>query len=300
MRRFRRGFSLVELQFGLLLFIICVVGLFEAVSFGLKAHRKGESARQATAQCREILSRLQAELATAVALSTFQPDPLNGVDQDFQSAVLWPDPYPEFANVFSEPFYKRERATVTLPGGRAQDVDRVSNRLILSRPGKQADVNYNDRDYHQFVFVEYVVPPAKTDGTGQNRLYRRVYQVATTPFGDPRGVEKKGVRRTVDPAFFALDPNDPLSNPNLVGATLTQQQKVDQYVVLELPRPDDQMSFTVEHPRYTDPRGRPSPAYDPSLFTLNVTVSLNRTGKQANDFMAIRSLSEQARVKSGQ
>lgn len=298
----RQGFTLIELQVGLVLFLFALVVIYEAIAYGLRAHRKGEAARQATSFAREILSRLTAEISTAVALDIFQADPLNGVDRDFESAVLWPDSYAALSLAFPGPFYLRERPTVTLPGNRTGTVDRVHNRLIFSRPGKAADANYSDRDYRQFVYVDYAVIPANAAGEGQHRLIRRLFQVAKLPLSPPQGVNLSGTNRIVQPVFFNLDPVNPFSNPNTTLANLTVAQQTEQQVVLELPRPDDQMSFTVEHSPYLDPRGRPAPpapGFDPSLFTVSVSVSLTRTDSAPVRFLATRTLTDQTRVKSG-
>ena len=295
----RRGLTLIETLVVCVILSVILAVLGEMLMWGLRAHKKGEAVRKATALGREIIGHLTSQIASGVTLDTFSADITQGVTKDFQSAVLWPDCYLDYTNVFLEPFYARERINTTLPGGELVPTDRVNNRLIFSRPGKQAGKTYNDRDYSQFVFVEYVVLPSDpTTGAGQHRLYRRLFQVAEPPALDPRGVNLGGYKRIVDPVFFALNPLDPLDNPKLLVKGLPAKEKAEQCIIIELPNERDQISFSVEHTQFVSKTGQQPPkvaAFDPSLFTVSVTLKLDKQG----DFLATQTLSEQARVKAG-
>lgn len=299
-RASRRGLTLIETLVVCLIFSIILGVLGEMIMWGLRAHRKGEAARKATTLGREIINHLTSEIATGVTLEPYSPDLLNGVAKDFQSAVLWPDCFSGNTVSFPNAFWARERVTSTLASGQTVPVDRVHNRLIFSRPGKKPGPDFNSADYTQFVYVEYLVVPADaTSGKGQNRLYRRLYQVAKAPTPDPVGINLSGFTRTILPAFFVADPNDPLGNVNMLNVGLTAAEKLEQGVVYELPHDDDQISFTIEHSQYVANNGLTPPkvpAYDPSLFTVSVTINIDNQGT----FLATQTLSEQARVKTGE
>ena len=295
----KQGLTLLETLVVCLIFSIILGVLGELLQWGLRAHRKGEAARKATTLGREIINHLTSEIATGVSLEPYSPDLLNGVSRDFQSAVLWPDCFSGDTVSFSSPFWARERVTSTLASGQTIPVDRVHNRLIFSRPGKKPGPNFNSADYAQFVYVEYLVVPADAAGKGQNRLYRRLYQVAKPPVPDPVGITLAGFTRTILPAFFIADPTDPLGNVNMLNTGLSAPEKLEQGVVYELPHDNDQISFTIDHSQYVPNNGLTPPkvaAYDPSLFTVSVTINIDNQGS----FLATQTLSEQARVKTGE
>ncbi len=309
-----RGVTLVETLVGLALFGLLLGVLAEAIRYGLRAHTKGEAARQAQAQARRILDQMTNEISTAVVLDTYLPgtNAINPQPRDFLSAVLWPEPYAQDPTDLFTPTgaYPFERVTEN-----NVKIDRVRDRLILTRPAVVVNsTTYNERDYSQFVYVEYVVPPpdAATNGAGRHLLLRRVYRVSPRPSGPPDGNDAvvPGYRH-IKPSFFAIPTysrTNPLaiySNNNTIIGSLSAQEQASQQVVAQLPNDEDQISFTVEHAKnreldlVTDPNRTGRYAfYDPSLFTLTVTVSIGR-GSAPGQFMASRSLSGQARVKSG-
>jgi len=307
----RRGVTLVETLVGLTLFALLLAVLAEAVRYGLRAHTKGEAARQAQAQARRILDQITNEISTGVVLDTLLPDGVssNPRPRDFLSAVLWPEPYEENnPGSFSPPAnYPVERVTENnVP------IDRVRDRLILTRPGVGlASANFNERDYSQFVYVEYVVPPPDPSGAGQHLLLRRVYRVSSRPSGPPDGNDsvQLGIRH-VKPEFFQIpvyvksNPLGIFSNANTTVAGLPPAQQAAQQVVAQLTSDTDRISFSVEHARNREVEGLDPTRmgrfayYDPSLFTVTVNVSIGRGAP--GQYMAVRSLSGQARVKSGQ
>ena len=303
----RRGMSLIETLIVCLLLSALLLVLGEFVHWGLRAHRKGEAARKATTMGRDMVSHLVSAIATGVKLQPFNPDALNGIRTDFQSAVLWPDPYQGGVVTFGDPFYLRESLNTTLPSGQLVPVDRVRNRVIFTRPGTAPGPNFNTNDYSQFVYVEYVVAPADANGRGQNILYRRLYQCAPGPNQNPVGVSLLGSQRTIDPSFFVMDPTSPLGNVNMLNAGVTPEERLEQCVIFQLPHLDDQITFTVDHTQYVSPDGQQpprAPAYDPSLFTVTMNVSVDRVGdgylSSGRTFMATQVYSLQGRVKTGE
>lgn len=307
----RRGITLVETLVGLTLFSLLLFVLAEAVRYGLRAHTKGEAARQAQAKARRILDGMVNEISTGVVLDTLLPDGLSPVPRprDFLSAVLWPEPYEEnppqqFTPASAYPLQRVVENTIP--------VDRVQDRLILTRPGVNvSSMNFNERDYSQFVYVEYVVPPPDASGAGRHMLLRRVYRVSSRPSGPPDGNDsvQLGIRH-INPAFFQIptyqagNPLGLFTNTNTTVSALPAAQQAAQQIVEQLPREDDRISFTVEHAKNREIEGiDPSRLgrfafYDPSLFTLSVTVSIGRSNP--GQYLAVRTLSGQARVKSGQ
>lgn len=308
----RRGITLVETLVGMALFAVLVAVLAEAIRYGLRAHTKGEAARQAQAQARRILDQMTNEVATGVTLDTLLPgtDATIPRPRDFLSAVLWPEPYEVDPTGQFSPSgaYPWERVTEN-----NVKIDRVRDRLILSRPAVNVSAaNYNERDYSQFAYVEFVVPPPDAGGAGRHLLLRRVYRVSARPSGPPDGNDSTtpGFRH-IKPSFFSIPvysrtaPLAIFANNNTVVGNLSPTEQAGQQVIAQLPNEEDRITFTVEHSKnreldlLTDQNRRGRYAfYDPSLFTINVTVSIGR-GFAPGEYMASRSLSGQARVKSG-
>lgn len=277
---------------------IVLLVLGELLQWGLRAHRKGEAARKAQSLAREIAGHLTAQIGTAVPLATYSVPP--NANKDFQSAVIWPDCYEANHSSFSSGFFRRERTTENLPGGTTSEVDRVYNRLIFSRPGKQAGSDYNARDYRKFVYVEYLVDPADP-----RRLYRRIYPVqkdVLNPSAPPNGVDTTigSFQRWPLETFFSLTSGQPGANANMITNLSTDEE----LVAFELPKAGDQLSFVVEHTKYTPstPQQPPKvPKFEPSNFTVRVTVALDKNPGQmtSGDFLGNVTLSEQARVRAG-
>ena len=78
------------------------------------------------------------------------------------------------------------------------------------------------------------------------------------------------------------------------------EQRRERCLVLELPREDDQVEFSVEHTQALAQRTTPlprDPAFEPSLFTISVVISLDSIGN--GKFLASHILSQQVTIKSG-
>lgn len=297
----RRGFSLAEIMVSMFLLTLLLVVTGEAVSWGLRAHRKGEASRVAASKSREILGRICTEISTGVQLAPYQPNSSMGVSSDFQSAVLWPDPYTQVSNVFGAGFYQRSQGNTTNSGGQSLGYDQVQNRVILTRPLKATgDSSYNDYDFSQFVYVEYLSAPPRPDGKGQNILYRRVYPVSVPPSTVPQGlIAQANSLEQVDPSFFSVDVADPTDNPNTTQANAAQAIRQQQMEVEQLPHDSDVLQFTVQHLVYQDPRGQLPPraaAYNPAMFTVTVNASVDQDA--ANTFFGSYSLSQQITVRA--
>lgn len=291
----RRGFTLVEGMISLLLLftVLWVVG--ESIRWAVRSHRRGEAHRQAEVLGRQILNRIAQEMSTSISVGLL---PNGG---ELVSGVV----YPDYAGALNTPFpgnlYRREHVTKPLPGGGGPiNVDRAYNRLILTCPGKRS-ANFKD-SLTDFVFVEYVVPPrVAAPDTPQNRLYRRVYRFQTDPLSTVLpGLQMAGNYEVANGSFFAVDGANPLGNPNLVDAALTPAQRQERGLVLELPHPDDELQFSIEHNAAKVQRTTPlprDPAYEPALFTVTVSISIDKQGN--NKFLASQLLSNQVTIKSG-
>ncbi len=156
------------------------------------------------------------------------------------------------------------------------EVDRVFNRLIFTRPGKEAGVNYNARDYKNFVYVEYLV-----DESNPSFLYRRVYPVIKNPLAigaAPDGVNltPSSFQRWVLENFFTITAGSPGTNPNLLANLSSDEQ----LVAWQLPQKTDRLRFSVAHSKFTPstPQLPPKvPYFEPSIFNISVTVSLDKS-----------------------
>lgn len=290
-----RGFTLFEavVSLALTLTILLVVG--ESIRYAVRSHRRGEANRQAVATGREMLNRLTQEMATSISLGIL---PNGG---ELQSGVV----YPDYARELNTPFgtsglYRREQVTKPLPGGATIGVDRAYNRLIFTTPGRRSG-QFND-SLTEFVFVEFLVPPQpSTPELPQGKLLRRTFRVQPDALAsDLPGLTLGGAYEVVRPLFFAVEPSAPLSNPNMLEASMTLAQRQERCVILELPRADDELQFSVEHTAATVQRTTPlprDPAYEPALFTVSVSLSLDKQGP--GKFLASQVLSQQVTIKSG-
>lgn len=291
---YRRAFTLTEAMVGMFLLSIILGVTAEAIRWAVRSHRSGEAKRQAISLGREVLNRISAEMSTSIGMGLL---PNGG---ELRSGVV----YPDYASALNLPFtgnlYKREHVLQTLPGGTTVNVDRAYNRLIFSSPGKRSGV-FSDA-LSDYVFVEYLVP-ARQDNPElpQNKLYRRTYRVLSDPLATViPGLTLAGNYEVANGPFFTLDPVDPLSNPNMVDAGLTPEQRLERGLVMELPKPEDQLQFSVEHTAATAQRTTPlpnDPAYQPALYTITVSILIDSQGN--NKFYGSQVLTQQVTIKSG-
>jgi type II secretory pathway pseudopilin PulG len=289
------GFTLLEamLATALTLTILLVVG--ESIRYAVRSHRRGEAHRQAVALGREVLNRLTQEMATSISLGIL---PNGG---ELQSGVV----YPDYARDLNTPFgsaglYRRERVNKPLPDGSTVGLDRAYNRLIFTTPGRRSG-QFND-SLSEFVFVEFLVPPQESaPQQPQGKLLRRTFRVQPDPLAsDLPGLMLAGAYEVVRPLFFAVQANDPLGNANMLEASLSADQRRERCLIAELPRPDDELQFSVEHTAATILRTTPlprDPVYEPALFTVSVSVALDR--QEPGKFLASQVLSQQVTIKSG-
>jgi hypothetical protein len=241
---------------------------------------------------REAVNRMAQELTTAISLGLLP-------EGELQSGVVYPDYSPQLYRPFPQALYNREQVTRTLPNGAVVPVDRAYNRLIFTTPGKR-NTQFSD-SLGEYAMVEFVVPP-RTDNNNlpQNRLYRRTYRVRPNPLGNLPGLQMSGDYVVIQPNYFALDPADPLNNPNMLEAGLTPAQRQERCLLLELPNPNDQLQFSVEHNQYIPQRSSPlrrDPAFEPALFNLSVSVSIDNQGN--GRFLASQVLNNQVTIRSG-
>ena len=290
----RRAFTLAEAMVGLFLLSIILGVVAEAIRWAVRSHRSGEAKRQAVALGRDVLNRISSEMSTSIGMGLL---PNGG---ELRSGVVYPDYSPALNLPFTGNLYKREHVLQTLPGGSTVNVDRAYNRLIFSSPGRRSNV-FSD-SLADYVFVEYAVP-GRLDNPDvpQNKLYRRTYRVLTDPLATAiPGLTVTGNYEVANGTFFALDPNDPLGNLNMVDAALTPEQKLQRGLVMELPKPDDQLQFSIEHTAATAQRTTPlpnDPAYQPALYTITVSMMIDSQGN--NKFYGSQVLTQQVTIKSG-
>lgn len=290
----RRAFTLTEAMVGMFLLSIILGVVAEAIRWAVRSHRSGEAKRQAVVLGREVLNRISAEMSTSIGMGLL---PNGG---ELRSGVIYPDYSPALNLPFTGNLYKREHVLQTLPGGATVNVDRAYNRLIFSSPGKRSGV-FND-SLADYVFVEYLVP-GRLDNPDQpqNKLYRRTYRVQTDPLATAiPGLALAGNYEVANGPFFVLDPGDPLANGNMVDAALTAEQKLQRGLVMELPKPEDQLQFSVEHTAATAQRTTPlpnDPAYQPALYTVTVSIMIDSQGN--NKFYGSQVLTQQVTIKSG-
>lgn len=290
----RRAFTLTEAMVGMFLISIILGVVAEAIRWAVRSHRVGEAKRQATVLGRDVLNRISAEMSTSIGMGLM---PNGG---ELRSGVIYPDYSPALNLPFTGNLYKREHVLQTLPGGSTVNVDRAYNRLIFSSPGKRSGV-FND-SLADYVFVEYLVPPRVGNADlPQNKLYRRTYRVLSDPLATAiPGLTLAGNYEVANGPFFVLDPTDPLGNANMVDAALTPEQKLQRGLVMELPKPEDQIQFSVEHTAATAQRTTPlpnDPAYHPALYTITVSVMIDSQGN--NKYYGSQVLTQQVTIKSG-
>lgn len=293
-RRQPRGVSLVEAMVGLLLIVAILSVVATSINWAVRSHRKGEANRKAASLGREALNKLANEMATSISVGLL---PNGG---ELVSGVVYPDYAPSLNTPFGGGLYRREHVNKVLPGGALVAVDRAYNRLIITAPGKRSS-QFRD-SLSDYVFLEYLVPPQVADATRpQPRLYRRAYRFQSDPLSTViPGLQLAGNYEVVNGTFFALNAADPLANPQMLEATLSAEQRQERCLVLELPRADDEIQFSIEHDAAKQIRTSPlprDPAYEPALFTVTVQISLD---KQGNDkFLASQLFRQQVTIKSG-
>jgi prepilin-type N-terminal cleavage/methylation domain-containing protein len=299
----KRGFTLSEMLVAMFLLSLLLVIAGEAVTWGLRAHRKGEASRVAASKARDVLNRICSEISTAVPLAPYAPNTTLGVSSDFQSAVLWPDPYQSITNSFGNGYYQRSQGNTTNSGGQPLGYDQANNRVIFTRPAKDTgDQSYKDYDYTQFVYVEYLTVPPAAGGTGQNLLYRRVYPVAVAPSTSPNPaslIDQANSLEIINPDFFSVESADPTDNPNTSLANSPLQLRQQQMVVEQLPHPTDQLQFSVQHLVYSDPRGQVPPRvpqFQSALLTVTVNTSVDQQGN--NTYLGNYTMSEQVTIRA--
>jgi hypothetical protein len=86
----------------------------------------------------------------------------------------------------------------------------------------------------------------------------------------------------------------------MLDAGLSPEQRLERGLIIELPRQDDQLQFSIEHNAATQQRTSPlprDPAFEPALFTVSVSVSLDKQGE--NKFLGSHVMSQQVTIKSG-
>lgn len=257
----KRAFTLIEAVVAAALLVILGTVIWQLLSFGIRAHGKGEAHRLAQSNARQILDLLTSELRSAVVLPVATPT--------LKSAVLWPDPWGTQGGVAFDPatFYPR----VEQNEGTTNPVlyDQVSNRVIFSRAGRQTgDQTFTSIDLADYVYVEYLVPE-----TARHTLVRNVYTtqgltaLATQNINDAQG--DSNLEWLVEPGYFD-------------GQTNLQAREV----VAELNDPTDRINFRVMHPRYENPAdaaGTIDPElFDPRVFKVEVQVGVGPTDQQVD------------------
>jgi hypothetical protein len=292
----RRAFTIAEALIScvLLLIILGVVG--ESIRMALRAQRKGEAQRQATAFGREVLHRIGQEMATAISVGLL---PGGG---ELASGVIYPDyREPAYQAFPTEPLYRREQDRQVLPNSAGTvKFDRVYNRVIFTTPGKRS-ANFSD-SLSEYVVVEFVVPPRPDAPTvPQSRLFRRTFRLQSDPLATSLPcLDLLDNYAVIRGAFFSIDPSDPMGNVNQLEASLTPEARNQRGVVVELPRADDRIEFSVEHTEAAPLRTRPlpnDPKFQPHLFGITAALSLD---KQGNDnFLASQVVRQQVTIKSG-
>jgi hypothetical protein len=276
----------------LLFTILWVVG--ESIRWAVRSHRRGEAHRLSLQLGREALNKIAHEMATSISVGLL---PNGG---ELVSGVVYPDYAPALNLPFSGALYRREHVNKTLPGGATTSVDRAYNRVILTAPGKRS-AQFQD-SLSDYVFLEFLVPPQVGNvDLPQNRLYRRTYRFQENPLTTViGGLVVQGNYEVVNGDHFSVDPADPLGNPNMLDAALTADQRKERGLMMELPKPTDEIQFSVEHDTAKVLRTSPlprDPAYEPALFTVTVQVSLDK--QENNKFLASQLISQQVTIKSG-
>ncbi|MBT9585307.1 type II secretion system protein [bacterium] len=289
-----KGFTLVEAMIGMALLAVIIGVVGESIRMAVRAHRRGEAHRLSQQLGRELLNKIAHEMATSISVGLL---PNGG---ELVSGVV----YPDYALALNTPFpgnlYRRERVVKNLPGGGTTNVDRVYNRLILTVPGKRS-AQFKD-SLSDYVFLEFVVPPqVANNDLPQNRLFRRAYRFQADPLSTLiPGLQLQGDYEVVNGAHFAVDPADPLSNPQMLEGALTPAQKLERCLLVELPHLQDEVQFSVEHDTAKVTRTSPlprDPAYEPALFTVTVRVSIDK--QENNKFLGSQLISQQVTIKSG-
>jgi len=290
----RRGVTLIEAMVALLLIGAILAVVAQSINWAVRSHRRGEANRKAASLGREALNKLANEMATSISVGLL---PNGG---ELLSGIVYPDYAPNLNTPFVGSLYLREHVNKVLPGGALVPVDRAYNRLIMTVPGKRS-AQFKD-SLSDYVFLEYLVPPKVADPTRpQSRLYRRAYRFQSDPLSTViPGLQLAGNYEVVNGNFFALNAADPLANPQMLEASLSVEQRQERCLVLELPRDDDEIQFSIEHDAAKQVRTSPlprDPAYEPALFTVTVQISID---KQGNDkFLASQLIRQQVTIKSG-
>lgn len=254
-----RGYTLIELLLAMAIFISLSAGLTYAIIRGVQAHNFETSYREATLQTRNALSQMVEELRTATVPEDLQT--LANNEFAIPSAVWFPDAYgsggtDSLAGYKLGTYYK-EKNGKTIP------VYRGYNRLIFTRqnPDYKNGISGTDEKY---VFVDWFVSKSNP-----GRLYRIVRKIS--PMSIPYQVTANQYR-FLNPSSYLGDGNQNFGNMAF------QTGKHADYIVVQLPGPQDVICFAVEHAANEDIFGKGTfggldqnkAKYDPNLFNIIV------------------------------
>ena len=258
-----RGYTLLELLLAMAIFISLSAGLSYAIIRGVQAHNFETSYREATLQTRNALTQMVEELRTATV-----PEDLQSLAKNefaIPSAVWFPDSYGTTSSANSLAGYQLG-AYFREVNGKKIEVYRGYNRLIFTRknPSYTNSSSINDK----YVFVDWFVSK-----THPNRLYRIVRKIR--PDAMPYHV--------VGGQYKFTSPESYLGNGgDQFGSMACQSGKHADYIVVQLPGPQDVISFAVEHNINEDIFAKGSlgsldknnAKYDPNLFNIIVKATV--------------------------
>lgn len=265
----QRGYTLPELMVAGALFMALMAMAAFGLKMGIDAQDMSNRVREADIARDDVLNRLTDELRAAAPL------PVLGLgSSQIPSGVLYPDQYGN-GSPWGGGFYSH---AVT-----AQNTYQVKNRVIFSRPNKDAGAAFSPSNLSDYVYVEWIVPEQ-----AKNQMWRRVHACnATLP-----GHEMVSGKWLVKPAYF-------------VGASGVSGSRVEDWLVARLPGANDTFELTVETARYVDPNTN-QPAnesgfntlYDRQLFKVYVKTTTVARGNK--DKKTERVKESQVRVQAGQ
>ena len=241
------------------IFISLSAGLTYAIIRGVRAHNFETSYREATLQTRNALSQMVEELRTATVPEDLQTMANN--EFSIPSAVWFPDAYGS-SSTGSLAGYKLGTYNKKI-NGKEVPVYRGYNRLIFTR----LNPNYKSGDSTdtKYVFVDWFVSKSNP-----NRLYRIVRKIQRNPL--PYYVN-------TDKQYAFVHPDTYLGNGSQsFGNMAFLTGKHADYIVVQLPGPQDVICFAVEHAANEDIFGKGSfgtldqnqAVYDPNLFNIIV------------------------------
>ena len=285
----KRGFTILELLVAATLFISLTAMAAYWIVSGLRAQEFDKSVRDAQTVCRDVLTRLTAEMRTATTLPVVS---VVGTGQ-MPSGVLYPDPYGTVTSSFG--------GIYTL-GSTEADGHFADNRVIFARPATTTAGGYFDpSDLNSYVYVEWMIPEnPEHPGTPWNRIYRRVHTVGTSTAGHG---QVSGGHWGIVASYF-------------INGTGLKGSKEDSWLVARLDGPEDLIQFRVQHPAFIDSlTGQPGkevgllectacshPTYDRNLFNVTVRTTAFRRGensRMANANKSETAMSSQVRIQSG-